>query len=140
LGRRGSRPLVLWACPGNEVTKSGATWQIALVLGLSASLIVWLNWQTPRHETAELGSTQDHNKQRDAPSAHPRHYPQRMVTEPPQDAGARDCHPDERHGPALPAGRTPAITEGPRLEPHLAAEESLFLVVDLPILCLCSDL
>jgi hypothetical protein len=83
---------------------------------------------------------EDHDEQQDARSAHPRDDPERMVTEQPQDAGTRNPNPDQRYRPALPAGRAPAITERTRLEPHLAAEESLFLVVDSTILCLCSDL
>jgi hypothetical protein len=50
-------PLILWVCPGNEVTRSGAVWQIALVLGLSLSLIAWLNWRTPADKADAADST-----------------------------------------------------------------------------------
>lgn len=50
-------PLILWVCPGNQVTRSGAVWQVALVLGLSLSLIAWLNWRTPADEADVAGST-----------------------------------------------------------------------------------
>jgi hypothetical protein len=46
-------------------------------------------------------------------------------------------HPYQRYRPALSAGGATAIAQGPRLEPHLPAEESPFFIVDLPILRRC---
>jgi hypothetical protein len=83
---------------------------------------------------------ENHDEQDQARSDDPGNDPQRTVREEPPEAAARDGHPDERYAPSLPGSGAPAITEPPRLEPHLPAEESLFFLVDLPILRLVPGL